>query len=813
MWGWYWLESLLQDIRFALRQLKRNSGFSAIAVITLALGIGANTAIFSVVNAVLLRPLPFPDPSRIMMVWHTPPQKSFPGVKRFVVSPANFLDWRRENHVFEQMAAIGFHPFNLTGNGQPESVLGAKVSANFFSVLRVRPELGRAFVADDDQPGRGNVVILTDAFWRSHFGADRNVLGKTIRMDDQAYTVIGVLSAEFSFPFQAQLSSPLAWTDKERVVRGNHNYLVIARLQSGVSQKQAQAEMDTISNRLAQQYPADNAGWGAAVVPFAISLLNGSVRSALLVLLGAVGFVLLIACTNVANLTLAKALGRRKEIAIRTVLGATRLRVIRQVLSETVLLSLAGGAFGLVLAHFLVDGIAAFLAPQLPFPVTIGLDPWILAFTLTISVLTGILAGLAPSWHFAKSNLNISLKQGLGKTDSDSGGRARNVFVVAEVALSLVLLIGAGLTLRTLYLLRNVNPGFDPHHVLTSPLAISEKKYDSAERQTGFFDNVLELVRALPAVDSAGAVDSLPFQGGSTQPIIAEGQPVVPMADQPEVPVRVITPGYLRAMRIPLLQGRDLSDADRAGSQPVILVSEAFAKRFWPRDNPLGKHVTLTFSPGPSSEVVGVVGDVKIRGLADTRAIGMVYEAMNQKGSVRGMVLTVRTRTAPASLISAVTDAVHHVDREEPLVQIVTMETVAEQSLGQQKLSMVLLGAFAGLALLLCAVGLYGVVSYSVGKRRHEIGIRMALGAQKSDVFRMVVGQGLRLALVGVIFGVFGGFVLTRFLASLLYGVAPTDPLTFIVVSLILTTVAVAASYVPARRATKVDPMVALRYE
>jgi putative ABC transport system permease protein len=807
------MNTLLQDLRYGLRMLAKSPGFTAVAILTLALGIGANTAIFSVVNAVLLRPLPFPDPDRVMMVWHTPPQKSFPGVKRFVVSPANYLDWRRQNHVFEDMAAIGFGYFNLSGNGQPESVLGAALSADYFAVLRIRPKIGRPFAAAENRSGHANVAILSDAFWRSHFDADRDILGKTLRMDDQTYSVIGVMPPEFSFPLQAQLAVPLAWTDKERAVRGDHNYFVIARLKSGVNRKQAQAEMDAISSRLAQEYPADDAGWGAAVVPFR-DFNAGPLRSALLVLLGAVAFVLLIACTNVANLTLAKALGRRKEIAIRTALGASRSRVMRQVLSETVLLSLAGGVLALLLAHFLIGAIAAFLAPQLPVSVTIGLDPWVLAFTLAISVLTGIIAGLAPSLHLARSNLIASLKQGLGRTDSDSGGgRTRNFLVIAEVSLSLVLLVGAGLAIRTLFLLRSVSPGFDPHDVLTVPLTISNTKYASAERQTAFFDSVLERVRALPGVDSAGAVDSLPLQGGSTQPIIAEGQPIVPMADQPEVPVRVITPGYLRAMRIPLLEGRDLSDADRAGSQPVILVSEAFAKRFWPHDNPIGKHVTLTFSPGPGREVVGVAGNVKIDGLDVLQPIDMVYEDMNQNARASRMVLTVRTRTAPAALIPAVTDAVHHVDPEEPLVGVATMDTVVDQSLGQQQLNMTLLGAFAGLALLLAAIGIYGVQAYAVRQQVREIGIRMALGAQRRDVFRLVVGQGLKLTLLGIGIGLLAALGVTRLMASQLFGLSATDPLTLAGVAVLLTLVALGACSIPARRAAKVDPMAALRYE
>jgi putative ABC transport system permease protein len=808
-----WLDSLLQDVRFGLRMLRKSPGFAAIAILTLALGIGANTAIFSVVNAILLRPLPFPDPGRLMIVWHTPPQKSFPGVSRFVVSPANYLDWSHENHVFEQMAAIGFGSFNLTGMGQPESVTGASVSADFFSVLRFRPGLGRGFVADDDRPGHGNVVVVSHAFRQTHFGANENVLGKSIKLDDKSYAIIGVMPPKFDFPFQAQLWTPLAWTDQQRAVRGNHNYVVITSLKSGVDQEKAQAEMNAISDRLAQQYPTDDAGWGASVVPLRESLI-GPVRSALLVLLGAVAFVLLIACTNVANLTLAKALGRRKEIAIRTILGASRGRVVRQVLSETALLSVLGGALALLLAHFVIDAITVFIGPQLPLSVDISFDRWILAFTLGISILTGITAGLAPAWHLARTNLNASLKQGLGKTDSDSGGgRARNVFVVAEVALSLVLLVGAWLMIRTLYLLRSVNPGFDPNNVLTVPLAISAEKYVNADQQKNFFRNVLARVRALPGVVSAGSVDSLPFQGGSTQPVIAEGQPVVPMADQPEVAVRVIGPGYLRTMRIPLEQGRDIADADDAKSQLVILVSNAFARRFWPHENPIGKHVTLTFSPGPAREVVGVVGDVKLNGLDVIRPVEAIYDAMNQDIHATRTVLTVRTTSTPTSLISAVTDAVHQVDPDEPLIGVATMDSVVDQSLGQQQLTVVLLAAFAGLALLLASIGIYGLQAYAVRQRIREIGIRMALGAQRRDVFRLVVGQALKLTGLGIGIGLVGAFGITRLMASQLYGLSATDPLTFVSVAILLTLVALAACYIPARRAMRVDPMVALRYE
>jgi putative ABC transport system permease protein len=686
------------------------------------------------------------------------------------------------------------------------------VSADFFSVLGVRPSTGRGFVAADDQPGGGNVVVVSSAFRQSHFGSDKNILGRTIKLNDQSYVIIGVMPPKFDFPSRVQFWMPLAWTDKERALRGLHDYIVIARLKSGVEKGKAQAEMDAISANLANQYPTDDAGWGAVVVPLHDSLV-GPVRSALLVLLGAVSFVLLIACTNVANLTLARVLGRRKEMAIRTALGASRGRVMQQVLTETVLLSVAGGALSLLLAHFVIDSIAGFIGPRLRLPLEIGLDGSVLGFTLAISILTGIIAGLAPSWHSAKANLNASLKQGLGKTDAESGGdRARSVLVVAEVALSLLLLVGAGLTIRTLYLLQSVNPGIDPHNVLTLPLAISDAKYPGAVQRANFFNNVLERIRALPGVESAGAINTLPFQGGSTQPVLPEGQSVVPLADQPEVAVRLVSTGYLRAMRIPLEQGRDLTDADKNNSQPVILVSDAFAKRFWPRENPIGKHVTLTFWSGPGREVVGVVGDVKLDGLDTTRPVPAIYEAMSQHPLAQ-MVLTVRTNSLPTSLVSAVTDAVHDVDPDEPLAGLSTMESIVGQSLGQQRLNVILLAAFAGLALLLGAIGIYGVQSYAVRQRVREFGIRIALGAQGSDVFRLVLGQGLKLAVAGICIGLAASFVLTRLMASQLFGISATDPLTFTAVAIALAFVALLSCYIPARRAARLSPIVALRDE
>lgn len=500
-----WLETFLQDIRFGLRMLRKNPGFTAVAALTFALGIGANTAIFSVVDAVMLRPLPFRNPNQLVVVWHTPPQKSFPGVHRFVVSPANYIDWRRQNDVFTAMSAIGFRPASLTGTAQPESIQERRVSYDFFSMLGVLPIAGRAFTAADDQPGRGNVVILNWAFCQDHFGSANDALGKIIRLDRKAYAVVGVMPPRFDFPFQAQLWTPLAWTDQERAVRSNHTYIVIARLKSGIDEAKAQADMNAISSRLAQQYPTDDAGWGALVVPMR-DLVAGSIGPALLVLFGAVGFVLLIACANVANLLLTKALGRDKEMAVRAALGASRGRIVRQVLSETALLSITGGLIALLLARFVVVAIGTFIASKLPLTIDIGLNGWVLAFTFAICVLTAVVAGVAPAWHLTKTNLNDSLKQSSGKISADSGARhARNSLVISEVALSVVLLAGAGLAIETLYLLRQVNPGVDPHNVLTVPLAISEKAYPTASQKETFFEQTLERVRALPGVVAAAA--------------------------------------------------------------------------------------------------------------------------------------------------------------------------------------------------------------------------------------------------------------------------------------------------------------------
>jgi predicted permease len=768
-----------------------------------------------------LRPLGFREADRLVRVWHVPPAKSFPGMTMFSVSAANYLDWEKQNHIFDGMAIYTYHGFTVTGGDKPEQVDASAVSPGFFSTLGMQPIQGRVLSPDEDQPGRSHVVVLSYRLWKERFGANRDLVGHNINLDGEAYLVAGVMPANFRFPGFAQMWTPMAWTDKERVVRGEHHYMVIARLKPGVELKQAQAEMNTISGRLQQLYPEDDKGWGAIVIPLHDDLV-ADVRPALLVLLGAVAFVLLIACVNVANLALAKTFGRQKEIAIRTALGASSVRVLRQILTETVLLALMGGALGLVYAPFAVRLIVAFLADKFPRSIDVRLDSQVLVFTAVISVVTGIVAGALPALRLTRRDVNQALKQGLGRTDADSSGhRRRSILVVSEVALSLLLLVGAGLMIRSFQKLRGINPGFDSHNVLTMTAMVSRAKFPSPSQQISFFDRVLQRVRALPGVESAAVIDDIPLDNeGSHQPIAIEGRPVVPMSEQPEVDVRLMSPGYLGSLHIPVVRGRDVSDTDIAGRPAVVLISESMARQFWPGEDPLGKRLTLTFYPDSVREVVGVVGDVKLDSLDQTRPSATLYFPLDQVSvSSNGgwssfpMMLVVRSGSGSAGMASAVSNAVHEVDREIPLRDILAMDDVVANSLSQQRFNMLLLGAFAGLALLLAAVGIYSVLSYSVKRSVPEIGIRLALGARLSDVLRMVVFEGMKPTLIGVAVGTAGALALARVLSSLIYGVRPTDPITFLAVAVLLAAVALVASVVPAYRATKTDPMVALRYE
>ncbi len=815
------MAGLFNDFKYAFRVLLKAPGFAAAAVVVLALGIGANTAIFGIVNGVLLRRLPYAEPDQLVQLWHTPPQKQFPGVPRFALSAANYLDWERQNTVFSSTAVYRFWPFRLTESGEPRIVQAAKVEPTFFSVLRVSPLIGRTIDRGDGASERERIAVLSYKLWTTQFGSDPQIVGRTIRLDGEPYTVIGVMPRMFDKPGYALLWTPLDWTPQEKAVRGEHSMGAIARLKTGVTVRQAQAQLDSIAARIAEEYPADAAGWGALVVPLREETV-GEVRKPLLMLLGAVAFVLLIACANVANLMLARTIDRRKELAIRTAFGAKRSRIIREVLVEGVLVSAVGGALGLIVAQFGTALVVKFFGSSLPRVDDIRIDGAVLAFTFVVAVLTGMIACAVPAWRMSKSDPNEALKQGFGRLDAPAGGkRTRTVLVVAEVALSLVLLVGAGLMIRTLWNLRSVSPGFQPDHVLTMRIGVAANDFTNEAEEIQFYDDVLRRVRAVPGVQYAGVTDDLPLQGGSMQPVAVEGQEAVEMAHQPEVSVRVLSPQFLRAMGIPILRGRDFSEADVATSRPVVLVSESMAKQFWPNQDPIGKHVTLTFFPKERREVIGVVGDVKDRGLDNADPVSTLYWPIAQfytppsLGKFRAipLALAVRTATDPQSIQSAVRGALHEISPRTPLIEVQTMDAIVDESLSPQRFNMLLLAAFAGLALVLAAVGLYSVLAYATRQRVKEIGIRMALGADRSDVLRMVLIEGLRPTLIGVAIGAVGAVSLSRVLGALIFGVKATDAPTYAAVALLLTAIGMLASTIPAYRATRVDPITTLRDE
>ena len=808
----HFLGTVWQDLRYGARTLSKSPAFTAVAVLSLALGIGANTAIFSVVNSILLRPLPYPEPERLVNVWHTPPQESFPGMTRFSVSPGNYLDWREQSRAFEHMAIYQYAGLSLGTGGDPVPVTGAAVSSDFFSVLRSQVDKGRTFTPDEEQPGRDQVVVLGHGLWRRTFGADPNLIGRVVTLNSRSYTVVGIMPAGFEFPAEAELWVPLAWDAAERQTRAIHDYLVVARLKRDASLAQAQAEMSTISNRLEQQYPEANKGWGAVVIPLHEDLV-GDVRPALLVLFSAVGFVLLIACGNVANLMLARGANRRKEIALRIALGATRGRIVRQLLCESVLLAVVGGLLGLLLAGWGGQLLVRLSSGSLPNSGEVGMDGWALGFTLLVSLAAGALAGIAPALQFSRNEISETLKQGTGRGGGSVRQRTRKALVVCEVALSLILLVGAGLMIRSFWKLQNVDPGFDVANTLTLSVGLSPARYAEPRQQLAFHDRVLEQIGALPGVVSVGSTTTVPLTGGgSRQPFAVEGRPAPPVSEQPLAQTRYVSPDYFRAIGIPLRQGRPFDERDRDGAPQVVIISEAMARRFFPGQNPVGQRLTASFhlQQGPR-EIVGVVGDVKSAGLDDDAAATM-YLPFRQAPRP-WITFVARTASDPQGFVRPVSRAIYTVDKEQALTNVRTMEQVLTESLSGRRFNMTLLMTFAGLALVLAAVGVYGVMNYSVMLRRRELGIRIALGARALDVLRLVLGQGLALTLLGVGVGTAGAYALTRLMASLLYGVTATDFLTFGSVSGVLILVGLLASFLPARRATKVDPMVALRSE
>jgi putative ABC transport system permease protein len=808
------IADLWQDLRYGARMLLKRPGFSLIIVITLALGIGVNTAIFSVVYAVLLRPLPYEASEKLMALYSMRPQRnSFRGA----VSAPDFLDWRAQNKVFDAMSAYAGGGYTLTGSELPERFNGLRVSANFFQVLRVKPLLGRAFLPEEEEAGRNRVVVLSYGLWQRRFGADPNLLGKGVSLNGESYAVVGVLPPDFRFA-PAELYTPLTFAseDVSDLARGSHFLQVIARLRAGTTVAQAKTEMENLSRQIEQQHPVTNTGKYSYVIPYQQDQV-GDIRLSLLVLLGAVSFVLLIACANVANLLLARAASRQRELAVRSALGAGRWRIVRQLLTESLILSLLGGGLGLLLAHWgvnvLVRAVPRNIADFTPGWQQIGVNSQVLAFTLLISLLTGLVFGLVPALQVSKPDLTDALKEGGKNSAGLKRQRARNVLVVAEIALALVLLIGAGLLIKSFQQLQQVTLGFNPSQVLVANVSIGSTKYRETPQQLNFFQQVLQRVEHLPGVTAAATVNSPPFGGGGDRVFTIAGQPEPAPDAIPGADYRVISPQYFRTLEIPLINGRVFTEQDGADAPRVVIINEVLARRFFPNEDPLGKQIKLGryVEVNPLHTIVGIVGNIKHRGLAAEFAPEFYYPYAQMP--VRSSAIVARTQGDPLSATAAVRSAVLEVDKEQPITNPRTMEMAIYNSVTQQRLNMILLGIFGMLALLLASVGIYGVMAYTVTQRTHELGIRLALGAQRRDVLGLIITQGMKLALSGVALGLLVAFALTRLIEKLLFGVDTTDPLTFAVFAVVLLLVALLACWAPARRATRVDPLIALRHE
>ena len=808
------MDSLLRDIGYSVRRLRKSPVFTTIVVLTLALGIGANTAIFTVVNAVLLRALPYRDPSDLVTIIH-----DYPSLKlEAPISPRRFKEYHDQLTSFSAVAVETGFGANLTGTGDPERVPGSLVSGDWFRALGVPPTVGRTIQPDDDVPGREHVVVISNGLWTRLFASSPAAVGKSIELNGEQYQIIGVMPPSFKafFGQNADLFVPLALPQAQWTRNGEY-LQAVARLKPGVTVAKAQAELKLFADNIKKATPNGYPPSWSLKAKTLNELATGRIRPVLLVLLGAVGFVLLIACANVANLLLARAAVRIKEIAIRSALGADRMSLIRQLLTESVMLALAGGVLGLLLARWSVRSLVA-LNPNLPRASEVTVDVRVMLFTLGVSVLTGLLFGLAPALQTSRSNLQETLKDGSRSGTSDMAGRAvRRALVVAEVALSLTLLVGAGLLIRSVAKLEGVDPGFDPRNVLTFNLALPAVKYKSDTSQILFVNQLLPQLNAVPGVRAAGVTSVLPFGGGwSTSSLRVEGVVVADGQNGPWGDVRIVSPRFFDALRIPLKRGRLLTDQDRQGSPPVVVIDEQFVKKYFPNTDPIGKRLTFagSKSAAPDSSwmtIVGVVGHVAHEGLdADPRI--QYYIPVAQAGG-QFMSVAVSTKGDPHSVVGAVRNAVHSVDPGLPIANINTLDQLVDNSVGQRKLSMILLGVFSGIALLLASIGIYGVMSYSVAQRSRELGIRMALGAERGRVLRLVVGQGMGLAVLGVAIGLVAAFALTRLLASQLYGVGATDPATFGAVAGLLVGVALLASLLPAMRATRVDPVVALRDE
>ncbi len=802
------MDTLLRDVRYGVRSLLKRPGFTAIALIALALGIGANTAIFSLVNAVLLRPLPFTEPDRLVWMWGNIRN----GGNRASVSPLDFLDFRKLNTTFEEFAAsIAVPvPLNLTGNGEPERLTAAAVTGNYFQALGVQPAFGRTFQLENEKPGSEQVAVLSYGLWQKRFSGDPGIVNKTIKLDGKSCEVLGVMPQDFSFPQSAELWVPINFDIAPGMKQRKAHFLrPIGKLKPGVTIAQAQADTDVIARRLEEQYPDTNTGWSLHLVSLREQIV-GNTRPTLFILFGAVGFVLLIACANVANLLLVRAAGRHKEIAVRAALGAGRFRIVLQMITESVLLALVGGTLGALLAMWGVDLLVTLSAASIPPTAKVKIDATVLGFTLLVSLLTGVLFGLAPALRTMKLNLSESLKEG-GRSPSEGAqrNRTRSVLVVLESAVAVVLLIGAGLLIRSLIQLQNVSPGVDAHNVLTMRVDLPREKYATIDKTANFFSELEGRVGGLPGVESVGLVSELPLNGQpNDMPYTVEGRPPVSIDQSFDDDFRRVNREYFSALHIPLLRGRNFTEQEVHQSAKVVIISDLLARQVFPNEEPLGKRLIMAMGNQPF-EIIGIVGDIRHRALESQPAAAMYLPTYESPW----MNVVIRTKGDPAFLATAVRKEVQAIDPDQPVAEVKTMEQWLETAVAAPRYRTALLALFAIVALVLASTGIYGVMSYSVTQRTHEIGVRMALGARRRDVLRLVVRQGMTLVVVGVGLGLLGAIALTRVMSTLLFGVTARDPLTFVAVAALLTLIAFVACYLPARRATKVDPLVALRYE
>jgi predicted permease len=812
------MKSFVQDIRYALRVLAKSPGFTAIAILTLALGIGANTALFSVVNGVLLNPLPFPDPDKLVALY-----SKTDTFNQSSITYLNYLDWQKNNHSFSSLCAFRSENYNLTGAGEPERLHAHMVSAEFFPMLGLQPIAGRTFRQEEDQPGASAVAVISEALWKRRFASSTDVIGKGITLNGVAHTVVGITSGRIPGLSLTDVFVPIGqWTDPTfRDRRISMGMFANGRLKPGVTIEQARADMNLVANNLALAYPESNKGSGVALVALKTDVV-GDVRGILLVLLGAVSFVLLIACANVANLLLARSTGRAREFAIRSALGASSARVIRQLLTESVMLGIAGGAIGIVLAKFGTNAILAVLSDLLPRADEVGLDYRVLLFTAGISILTGVVFGLVPALKLLRPDVNETLKEGSRGSSGKRHGTQR-ALVAVEMALAIVLLIGAGLMIRSLARLWAINPGFDPQNVLTYNVSLTSSQNVSAGQLRSNYRETMRQFQALPGIAAVSMVGgSLPMTGDSEVPFWLEGQPKP--ANQQDMPFALfylVTPRYLQAMHIPIQSGRFLNERDDEHAPAVVVIDSSFARKFFPNQDPIGKHLNLGLLD-IQPEIIGVVGHVEHWGLgakASGNIQSQIYVPVWQVPDrfwpllANGSQYVARTNSAPMGIVDEIRRAVGKVDSTAVLYEVRPLQEIVATSVAKQRMAMLLLSAFSTLALLLSAVGIYGVISYLASQRTHEIGIRVALGASRGDVLRLVLGEGMRIALIGVSVGVAAALGLTRLLTQIIYGVSANDPLTFVGVAILLAAVALLACYIPARRAMRVDPMIVLRYE